>query len=483
MIVIFLGRLGQIILTLLAAKLATTFLSAEEFGKVSQFLACIAWFALVMINPVGMFINRKLYNWVLQGKATVYFLYYFGYLLLAGFTVALFFMLVAKLGLSVIHGVNVSWLIMIVGGSIIFNTVNQTFIPTFNLFGHRNWFVGLTLASLAVSLILSVGLVYGGDPKAEYWQFGQVLGQTLVGLVGALVFFTIIHCGKLSKNAAARLSKEKVRSLLSFSIPVAVAVGLLWLQTQSYRFIAGERIGLGALGLFFAGYSVSSAIIASFEAIILNYFQPFFYRSISTNSAQHYDEIWSQYARVVFPPLLLTVIFIFLFSPEITRVLLSKNFSSSYRYVYWGALAEAGRVVISTYGLLAHARLNTKKLMLPNFIGAIVSLALIFVLTPKYKADGIGVALVLASLAAIIVIHHRVLKKNIVLLLGRYLIKAFICGIFLIIITRLTKNFFPATENIMAICVRVSSVGVIYLLLMYYLLRDFVEDRMGSKSL
>jgi O-antigen/teichoic acid export membrane protein len=57
------GRLAQALLAIASLRLLTALLSPAQVGSVYLMLSFTSWFGLFLINPVGMFINRKIHGW------------------------------------------------------------------------------------------------------------------------------------------------------------------------------------------------------------------------------------------------------------------------------------------------------------------------------------------------------------------------------------------------------------------------------------
>ena len=143
MIVIIFGRAAQFILLLMVMRVATTYLPPEEMGRLSLITAAVAFYALFLVNPVGMFINRRLHAWDELGRAKYYLKLHWIYLLI----VSVF----AAASLAVLNNThtfgfqfNTIWLLVLVCGSLIFNTINQTAIPSLNMLELRGRFITLT---------------------------------------------------------------------------------------------------------------------------------------------------------------------------------------------------------------------------------------------------------------------------------------------------------------------------------------------------
>lgn len=391
-------------------RVATTLLSPAEMGKVSLVLTTTAFFALFLVNPVGMFINRRLHAWQASGAARHYLTRYASYLLLVAF--------VAVIGLTVLYvmgladfGLSIGWLIFLVCGSLIFNTINQTAIPSLNLLGDSGRFVLLSLLTILASFACATLLIKMGQSSAQSWLLGLLLGQSLLAAIGTKVLFSQLKASEIPKQYPS-IQKQHLQALFGFAWPVAIAAGLGWAQGQGYRYLMEGQLGLAQLGLFVAGYGISAGMIAGFESVLTTYFQPRLYRDVSVD--QHpgkHAQAWQRYAAAVIPSLLLTAAFIVILAPELTRVFLGENFQSAADFVIWGAIAEAARVLMGVYSLIAHVYMRTRWLILPNLVGAILSIILCALLIPSFGAVGVGFGLAASGIAVVVSVHLLLARR------------------------------------------------------------------------
>jgi O-antigen/teichoic acid export membrane protein len=474
LITIIVGRAAQFILALAMLRVATTLLSPEEMGKVSLALTTIAFFAMFLVNPVGMFINRRLHAWQASGTARHYLIGYVNYLLLVA--------LIAAIGLPFFYitgvadfGISLGWLIFLVCGSLLFNTINQTAIPSLNMLGDSGRFVLLSVATIAVSFIFATLLVQMVQPWAQYWLLGLLLGQTFLGMIGTKVLFT-----RLQKKGAIHLPpaihKRHMQVLFSFAWPVAIAAGLGWFQGQGYRYLMEGQLGLAQLGLFVAGYGISAGMIAGFESVLTTYFQPRLYRDVSMDHPDRQAQSWHRYAAAVIPSLLLTVALIVILAPELTRIFLGNNFQAAVDFVVWGALAEAARVLIGTYSLIAHVYMRTRWLILPNLIGAVLSITLCALLIPGFGAAGAGMGLVLSGFSVVAMMHFSLAQRVGGGVPIRPMLMAGVSALALWVMTLGPRYLLDAAGWGVIVGVLVL-VGITYLGLQYLLLQQHLKDK------
>lgn len=473
LIFIIFGRAAQFLIALVTLRAATTLLSPEEMGKVALVATTTAFFALLLINPVGMFINRRLHAWSVSGRAVGYLVRYTTYIALMAVFAASGLTLLATAGL-VYFGISAVWLIALVCSSVIFNTVNQTAIPSLNLLGDSKRFILLTVATLAASLIAAVTLVTTVQRSAEYWILGIILGQALLAVVGARDLLVL-----LSRSSPALthhgIHRQHLHALFAFSWPVAIAAGLGWVQAQGYRYLMVGDLGLAQVGLFVAGYTLSAGIIAGFESVLTTYFQPRLYRDASATSPQSQTEAWRRYADAVLPSLVLTVGLLIALAPDLTRLLLGERFQDAANFVIWGAFAEAARVLASVYSLIAHVHMRTRWLIWPNVVGASVSIVGCVVLIPLLGAHGAGLAMAVAGVLTILTMYFALLKKVGARISRRPIVISMALMPAMIVSAMFLRRSLPADPWV-APLLTCSLTGLAFLCLQYLLLRKHLDD-------
>jgi len=435
MILIALGRIFQFFILLMTLRVATHVLAPDELGKISIVVSTIAFFALFLLNPIGMYMNRFLHEWCETGRIHRYLFYFFLYLIVVSFFSDLILMLLITGGW---RGPNISlnWLLFLVAGNLMLSTINQVSISNMNLLGFRGWFTGLNVATVAFNLFFAFFLSKLFSYKAEYWLGGLLLGQTLVGCIGLYIFFKKIK--NIKKNSQEFIVPTYM-AILKYSWPISVAVLLGWIQSQSYRYQMESSLGLFDLGLFVAGYGLSSGIIAGFDSIITAYFQPIFYKRLARKEIGGDDLAWSEYASYAIPSLVLTGFLIITTAPELVRLILGPVYQESVKYVIYGAFGEIARTLMAVFGMAAHARMNTRWLILPSVVGAILTPILVWLLIPIFSMDGVGIALSISGTMALVVAMY-VTNLNIkIASLWRVILQGLILGLALLGISAFVK--------------------------------------------
>ena len=474
LITIILGRAAQFLIALATLRVATTLLSPEEMGKVALVATTTAFFALFLINPVGMFINRRLHAWQVSGRGIGYLLRYAVYITVVAAIAAVGLPLFVIAGL-INFDMPTGWLIALVCSSVIFNTVNQTAIPCLNLLGDSRRFILLTVATLVASFVSAVTLVMTIQRSAEYWVLGIILGQALLALVGTRALFSRLG-GNGRVPIHQPLHRLHLKALFAFSWPVAIAAGLGWVQAQGYRYLMVDNLGLTQVGLFVAGYGLSAGIIAAFESVVTTYFQPRLYRDASDASQQSQTKAWRRYAAAVIPSLVITVGLLIALAPDLTHLLLGQRFQDAASFVIWGAFAEAARVIASVYSMIAHVHMRTRWLILPNVIGAIISIVACSLLMPTLGAHGAGIGLVAAGATTIVTMHIVLLRKIGGGISPRPILTSILLTPVILVIATALHHWLP-TPQWMTPLVTCTITGIAFLFMQYLLLRHHFKDQ------
>lgn len=476
MISVVLGRITQFLLLLIMMRVATTYLSPVEVGRISVITTTTAFFALILVNPAGMFINRRLHAWFSLGRIKQYLRYYWLYLFLVSLAAAMVLAIIQNVpGIS--SKIDLVWLLGLVCGSLVFNTMNQTVIPSMNLLGFRNWFIGLTLATLAVGLGGGLFLIVYFKPIAEYWLLGLLIGQALFGWIGLNVFLKNTQPSQSDAVSEEKLTSKKIRVLFLFAWPIAIAVGLNWLQTQSYRFLIEHFLGLASLGLFFAGYGISAGLISALESVLTTYFLPGFYRQINTAEKEEQSLAWNIYAGAIFPAVILGIFCIAALASELTQLFLGPNFQTASQYVIWGALAEGSRVFAATYAMVAHARMTTRLLIYPNLIGSFISILLVWLLVPEIGPLGAGIGLAIAGLSVVFAMHFLMRPHLAIVLPRKSILISVAMGLLVLVISHLAHILLGENSGLPSSIGVLVLAGSVYMVFQYLLVYPFLNLR------
>jgi hypothetical protein len=378
-LVIVVGRILQVAYAIAAVRIVTAMLAPDQVGRRDLVLSVTSWFALLLISPVGNFLNRHGVEWQFEGRL-LEVLRRFGFFVLSVTVVAAIVVTVLSLTSGIGTPISIGWLLCLVAGSLFVGTLTTQFSSLLNIIGCRGWYVVLANVASWFGLVISLALTSWRARNAEYWLSGILLGQ-LLALAGSVFVLRRVEA-RPAKDVLApgsgHSSQFDVRSVIQFSLPLITSTACYWAQTSGYRFILAGRTDVAMVGLLTVGLTVASAPLAMFDNMFSDYYRPFFYKAIAFSTTEMRAEAWNRYASAYFPAVLLAAAFFGLAGPFIARFLVSAPFRSVAWLASWGAVLQATIGIYSVYALLSHASLNTSVLIRPNVIGAAVTLIGVF---------------------------------------------------------------------------------------------------------
>jgi O-antigen/teichoic acid export membrane protein len=365
------GRIAQAALALIAIRILTTFLDKENVGMTYVVAGLVFYFSLIFINPVGMYLNRKLHQWFREKELRAAFSVLNWYFLGVAFfsiPVVLFSYFVLRVGTGYM-----AWqLCLLVFLNIYAGTWFQTLCPTLNMLEHRGAFVVINLVSQLAGLIGSIVGVMFIERTAFVWLLGILGGQSLGAILSWIYFRGNVESRKTTVPGSPSLFFN--RSVFYFCFPIAITTAFMWGQTQSYRLIVEAEMGAEALGILGVGLGVAASIAGLIESIVSQYFFPQYYATISVEGVKARAKAWRLLSLNALSVYIPTTLFIVFGAPFILRILVSTSFAESLSLVAWGALVEFLRMTTNLLYSISQSEMKTKATILPYAVGAVTVL-------------------------------------------------------------------------------------------------------------
>lgn len=392
-VTLFLGRILQAAIALAGVRILTEILNRDEVGLTYLVATLASYFSLIFINPICMYMYRRLHEWLREDK-----------LRKAVRLLNLYFLAVAILSIPV---VSFCYFVFEIGNS--FTVVQICLLVTLNVFA-TNWFlnttttlnmiekrtvfVGLNVLNNLLTLAGSLAFIFLFQKTAFWWLFGLLFGQ-VVGCITAYFYFRIhvpIGMSKFPAVKAALFNKQ----LLYFSIPIGITTALMWTQNQSYRIVVENKFGAETLALFGVGLGVSASIAGLVESIVTQYFYPQYYNLISTANIQNRTEAWRSLYRNAMAVYVPSMVYVFCLSESLLRILVSPKFANSVNIVMFGAFIEFFRMSVNILYAVSQSEMKTRSTIAPYAVGAA---AVLLGLTAVSYIGGDAVTIVPAILA------------------------------------------------------------------------------------
>jgi O-antigen/teichoic acid export membrane protein len=362
------GRIIQLATVFLSFRILTTALPTNEIGYYFLLQSLMGFFGLIVVNPIGTFINREIHGWEkakqLRSALARFVAFGFGTSVLA----ALVASLVGVLNISSI-GTHESLLqsalaiaVMVAGA-----TFANTFIPVLNILEKRKAFVLFSVVSQLLALGVSYFVVLNIETSASAWWITTGLIQILLGLV----------CYRLlvkAETSHALTDSALHAQAWSFAAPIAVANVAVWGLMQGYRPFVETFSGLDALAKVGLGLGIAASVTAAFETLVMQIFLPRFYRESHSTDPLQREHNWNRLWRVSLPSYLALTIALSVLAPQFLSILSGDAFLDAAPYLAIGAFAELARMSGNLLVLNAQSNRNMNPTRLPYWVGAIAAL-------------------------------------------------------------------------------------------------------------
>lgn len=412
---LLLGRVLQVGLSVVTIRLMTELLDSKEVGHHYLINSFILWFSLVLINPVGMFVNRHLHEWSkksilgpMMRELTVYFI------LIAGLSVPILF---ALQYFSLVDFQISTWILILYFFIYIFlSTWFQTLTSFFNLFQLQRHFVFLNLFSQLSGIVLATLAVKFYNPSAFSWLFGLLLGQIISLAAGVFLFqrkFSIFSAGQHE----AHESLFRVETL-KFCYPIAITTIFMWFINQGYRIFIERQLGGSILGEVGVGLGLAASLAAVVESLVTQFFYPKYYSSLPESTFESRKSSWLRMWQISFSIYIPFCFLIIAIAPLVVKALVAAKFSHVVRYVQFGALIELFRQMSNVAYIASHAEKRTQNTIAPYALGAVILFTLLSAM--NFRIEYLSIFFILLSLILVgfltllfnLINVHRLLRQK-----------------------------------------------------------------------
>ena len=398
--ILIIGRGFQVVAQIVTVRIATTLLSPQNMGSVTQMMSVSNFFLSAFISPISLYIGRGFLEWFEVGLLADYFKKFMKYVLITSLVVMVLTWLVQSQFILVGH-VSPVWASLLVGIYLIAYSGTTTATSGLNLLGHRALFITFTNLQAWAGLGLATTLFLLSS-QPVFWIFGQYLG-IVISCISIFVLFRYLPTIAKKRTEPIGNTMELKRSVvLQFAWPQIVTLLLWWSQSQSYRFVLDRVSSLGKVGLFSVGYGLCAAPMIAVETLFHQFYDPFYYGALKGQKGNEtVARAWNDYASAYIPTVILAGAFLIGSGPFLAKILLGEKFQSVSEFLIWPALTETIRAIGTTIHFMGIAKVDMRVTMLPVAVGAIIAPAGVYLFGGVHALQGTGIALFIASVGVL----------------------------------------------------------------------------------
>ena len=377
-------------MSVLTLKLMTKFLPISEVGQQYLINSFILWFSLVLINPMGMFVNRNIYGWK-HAKTLIARLRNLNSYFLS--ISALSVVIVCALYNFTDIFIQYKFLAILAYFAfyIFYSTWFQTLVSIFNLFNYQKDFVILNIVALFLGLVFACAGVVYIQPSCLIWLTGLLIGQTLALFYGYYLIrkYELNHLLDDAKPDETHPEDTKIfsKKTLHFCFPIALTTFLMWFLTQGYRIVIERAAGVEMIASIGIGLGLATSLAAIVESVTSQYLYPSYYSSLTNSTkesrAKSWEILWEKSVSLYIP----TVLALLPCSVFLIKYVLSKHFEGVFLIVFAGLFIELCRLLSNIIYISAHAENRTKNNLIPYFFGAAVLVIYLTVLISLKRVE------------------------------------------------------------------------------------------------
>lgn len=405
LVVLFVGRAIQMILSFAGLKIMTTLFTASELGNYYLILSIVFFVSYILINPVAMYFGRHLVEWE-KSKATLNeFLKFLLFITISSIvTLALSFVAYFSLGYQEKFGL-VEFIVLI-GLSVLVSATHRNILTGINVLRSRMMFIVGTVVTLGIGLFFAFLISYYYEAKAIYWLYG-VLAAELIIL--PFIFKCFISGYKLNIKALyVKINTFDIQNVIAFSLPILGTNIFLWGLIYAYRIVVDYKYGVEILGIIGLALAITTAIFSAIESLIINYYYPIYLREINDTSKKIRDIAWNKMAAKVIPIYLLTAFFMLAMSKSLVSILVDEDFSHVYVFSLIAVVLEFFKVMTNLLNYALQTEYKTKLAIMPYFTGVMVTLISLIFIDFSQNYEAIVWILVIGGMCTYIYMYNNV---------------------------------------------------------------------------
>jgi O-antigen/teichoic acid export membrane protein len=374
---IILGRFIVAFTGLVSLRIMTHFMQPEKYGELSLLIVIQSMCGLILVNPVGQYLNVNTHKWYDQGslfsRIRSYRIYLFSVSLIsAGLVILLFSEKIEDLLFSTLSLFLIVWSI----------NWNSTLVPLLNMLGARVKYLIWSVLTVVLGVSGSIFFIIYFSPTPSNWLFGQAIGM-IIGILGAKYSLKnfVLHEKKEKKG----LITKKV--FISFCLPLSIATLFMWFTQSGYRLLIEHYWGVTTLAFFVVGFQVAGALWAIIENIAMQFLHPYYFRASSDVD----DEIklqtaLSDFVNVLIPLYIFLSGVMLLGAKQIFYLLVDEKYYAAINFFYAAVIVELARASAYILTHAVHVKRKTIMLILPYCLYA-TSLLISVVVSGYFKIN------------------------------------------------------------------------------------------------
>lgn len=249
------------------------------------------------------------------------------------------------------------------------------------------------LLIIIIKLILSLLFVYIFVIFQKLELYGVFLAQ-----LSSLLFSTILVLIFTRKYFVLYYSKEVIRKTTRYAFPqIPARIGSV-LLSQANRFFMLSFLSLGAIGLYAVSLKLASGVQMFYSAFVMAW-GPFMFDQFKKKNNK---KVFASVLPIISSLIFAVVGVITLFSQEIFRLMVSKDFYDGHKFIGGLSLYFALFIIKEVVDIGPKFKEKTKFLSYTFLVSLLVNLGSLYILIQFYGLEGVVISMIVTNVFLVI---------------------------------------------------------------------------------
>ena len=215
---------------------------------------------------------------------------------------------------------------------------------------------------------------------------GYVMATVCSDFLSILFLFVTAGLGRYV--GFTRLPRRLYRDMLRYCVPLIPTTVFWWITNVSDRYMVSYMLGSDANGLYAVSYKVPN-IVVMISGIFMEAWQM---SAVSEESPLAREAFFSRVFRVFQSMVFIVASGLILFAKAVTTILVSEEFYPSWQYIPLLVMATTFSCLVTFLGSVYMVEKKSGLTLGTTILGAVVNVALNFLLIPRYGVNGAAFA-------------------------------------------------------------------------------------------
>ena len=442
----------------------------DQLALWSTALSGVAFYGLIFIGPIGIYINRNIVSWHREYEMTKIMLFHFFYVFFIGLISIPPFYIFSK-SLDIDEPLLTEFLILIVPLIFTFQVLFISYQSYLNIFGENKEFFFATILMSFMVLILPLGFILVFGQNLFQWGGGYLLAN-LIGVIISLFYLSDIFKSSKKKNIFL-FNFKLLKNSATFILPALIVAIFSWISIHFYKYgfiVLGFK--LEEISFLIIGLTLSHSLFSAVEQVLTSIYSSVYLRRVSSNPEKA-DEYWSDTIIGFIPILMIFTWFYFSVAEYLPSILLNDSYNSIYNYLLVGGIIEFCRILLNLTYLRTQGINKTYLMLKPYALSFIICFIVLIFFYYLNFLNLIFLSLLMAVMSFIsfsLIIFY--IPKQIILKILKNLKFFFITSVFLLAVCFFIKEILVSLE--------IPRIVIIFFLFMFwaiYGLYAFLNDK------